>query len=160
MAERSHMSLEDRLAIATHMLSPDRKYGQATELAHTHGVSRQDVYYIAGKARTALEVALQPRSGPVPAGTTLTVTPIRLERAVVTLSLLGVSERDSLIGLEELLDTRRSPGYVAKVLRKAERLAQARNGELTPALSGLLASDEILLKTGPFWGSFTPPVCI
>ena len=156
MAERSHLSLEDRIAIATPMLSPDRKYGQATELAHTHGVSRQDVYYIAGKARTALEVALLPRSGPAPAGNTLTVTPICLERAGVTLSLLGVSERDSLIGLEEMLDTRRSPGYVTKVLRKAERLAQARNRELTPALSGLLASDEIFLQDRPILGIVHP----
>jgi len=150
------MPLEDRIAIATQMLSPERKYGQATELAHTHGVSRQDVYYIAGRAHTALEVALLPRSGPAPAGNTLTVTPIRLERAVVTLGLLGVSERDSLIGLEEMLDTRRSPGYVAKVLRKAEHLAQARNIELPPSLSGLLASDEIFLRDQPILGIVHP----
>ena len=60
------------------------------------------------------------------------MTPIRLERAVVTLGLLGVSERDSLIGLEEILDTRRSPGYVAKVLRKAEQLAQAQDLKSKP----------------------------
>ncbi len=35
MAKRSQMPLEDRIAIATQMLSPERKYGQATELAHT-----------------------------------------------------------------------------------------------------------------------------
>jgi len=156
MAKRSQMPLEDRIAIATQMLSPERKYGQATELAHTHGVSRQDVYYIAGKAHTALEVALLPRSGPAPAGNTLTVTRIRLERAVVTMGLLGMSERDSLIGLEEMLDTRRAPGYVAKVLRKAEHLAQARNIELTPSLSGLLASDEIFLRDQPILGIVHP----
>jgi hypothetical protein len=156
MAKRSPMPLEDRVAIAAQMLSPQRKYGQATELAHTHGVSRQDVYYLASKARTALEAALRPRSGPAPVGNTLTVTPLRLERAVVTLSLLGVSERDSLKGLEELLDTHRSPGYVAKVLRKAEQLAQARNRELTPSLSGLMASDEIFLRGQPLLGIVHP----
>jgi len=156
MAARSSMSLDDRITLATQMLSPKRQYGQATELARTHDVSRQDVYYIAGKARRALEEALVTRSGPAPTGTSLTVTPIRLERAVVTLSLLGASERDSLIGLEELLDTRRSPGYVAKVLRKAEQLALARNIELTPPLSGLLAADEIFLHDQPILGIVHP----
>ena len=141
MAARSTMSLDDRLTIATHMLSPERGYGQASQLASLYQVSRQAVYYLAAKARQALETALTPRSGPTPASATLTVTPVRLKRAVVTLSLLGVSERDSLIALDELLDTRRSVGYIAQVLRRAEQLAAAQNLKLTPSLNGLLAAD-------------------
>ena len=114
-----------------------------SQLARRYQVSRQTVYYLAAKARQALETALTPRSGPTPSGATLTVTPVRLKRAVVTLSLLGVSERDSLIALDELLDTRRSVGYIAQVLRRAEQLAAAQNLKLTPSLSGLLAADEI-----------------
>lgn len=156
MAARSTMSLDARVTIATRMLSPERGYGQASQLARLYQVSRQTVYYLADKARQALETALTPRSGPTPTGTTLTVTPIRLERAVVTLSLLGVSERDSLIALDELLDTRRSIGYVAQVLRRAEQLAAARNLELTPPLSGLLAADELFLHAQPILGLVHP----
>jgi len=156
MAARSTMSLDARLTIATHMLSPERGYGQASQLARLYQVSRQAVYYLADKARAALETALTPRSGPTPTGATLTVTSVRLERAVVTLSLLGVSERDSLIALDELLDTRRSVGYIAQVLRRAEQLAEARNLELTPSLSGLLAADEIFLHAQPILGVIHP----
>jgi hypothetical protein len=156
MAARSTMSLDARLTIATHMLIPERPYGQASQLARRYQVSRQAVYYLSDKARQALATALTPRSGPTPTGPTLTVTSVRLERAVVTLSLLGVSERDSLIALDELLDTRRSVGYIAQVLRRAAQLAAARNLELTPPLSGLLAADEIFLHAQPMLGVIHP----
>jgi len=156
MAARSTMSLDARITIATHMLMPERPYGQASQLARQYQVSRQTVYDLAAKARHALETALTPRSGPTPSGTTLTVTSVRLERAVVTLSLLGVSERDSLIALDELLDTRRSVGYIAQVLRRAEQLAAARNLKLTPSLSGLVAADEIFRHAQPILGVVHP----
>ena len=156
MAARSTMSLDARLTIATQMVSRERPYGQASQLARLYQVSRQAVYYLADKARRALEIDWAPRSGPTPTGRALTVTPVRLERAVVTLSRLGVSERDSLIALDELLDTRRSVGYVAQVLRRAEQLATARNLELTPFLSGLLAADEIFLHAQPILGVVHP----
>ena len=73
MAARSTMSLDTRLTIATRMLSPERGYGQASQLARLYQVSRQTVYDLAAKARQALETALAPRSGPTPQGATLTV---------------------------------------------------------------------------------------
>jgi len=45
MAARSTMSLDARLTIATHMLSPERGYGQASQLARLYQVSRQAVYW-------------------------------------------------------------------------------------------------------------------
>ena len=57
MAARSTISLDARLTIATHMLSPERGYGQASQLARLYQVSRQAVYYLADKARAALETA-------------------------------------------------------------------------------------------------------
>ncbi len=71
---------------------------------------------------TLCDMVLWGDSGPTPSGATLTVTPVRLKRAVVTLSLLGVSEQDSFIALDELLDTRRSVGYIAQVLRRASAI--------------------------------------
>ena len=156
MAARSAISLDDRIAISAQMLSPERPYGQASQLADRYQVSRQTVYSLTDKARQALETALAPRSGPTPATPALTVMPVRLERAVVTLNLLGVSERDSLIALDKLLDTRRSVGYVAQALRRAEKLAAARNLELTPSLRGLLAGDEVFLHSQPILGLVHP----
>ena len=158
MAARSAISLDDRIAISAQMLSPERPYGQASQLADRYQVSRQTVYSLTDKARQALETALAPRSGPTPATPALTVTPVRIERAVVTLNLLGVSERDSLIALDELFAarTRRSVGYVAQALRRAEKLAAARNLELTPSLRGLLAGDEVFLHARPILGLVHP----
>ena len=56
-------------------------------------------------------------------GSSITVTRVRLERAVTLLEWVGVSERDSMWVLEEMLDTRRSLGYVVKVRQAAEALA-------------------------------------
>lgn len=152
MAVRSTMSLDARITIAAHMLLPERPYGKATELARLYQVSRQAVCCLADKARQTLETALTPRSGLTPADKTLTVTSVQIERAVIILSLLDVSERDSLITLDELLDTRRSVRYVAQVLRRAAQLATARNLELTPPPNGLLAADEIFLYAQPILG--------
>jgi hypothetical protein len=156
MAARIEMLVEDRLAIAVQMLSPQRQYGEATALAAQYGVSRQMMYYLADKAETILRRALTPTNGPIPWSRSLTVTPVRLKRAVTLLNLVGVSERDTVLVLEEMLDTPRSPAYVAGVLRHAERLAGARNGELTPALNGLLAGDELFQAGQPILGLVQP----
>ncbi|MEI6225366.1 MAG: hypothetical protein WCS72_11455 [Deltaproteobacteria bacterium] len=156
MAARSSLTIEDRITIVILMLSPTRQYGDATALAQTYGVSRQALYDLRDQGRPALKTALTPRSGPVATDVTLIVTPERLQRAIVLLTLLGVSERDMCLALTEVLDTSRSLGYVARIIRKAERLAQARNAELTPALSGLLASDELFLHAQPILGSIHP----
>ncbi len=58
--------------------------------------------------------------------------------------------------LGEMLDTRRSPGYVVKVRKAVEVLATARKTEMQPTLSGLLAADEIFLHQQPILGVVHP----
>ena len=157
MAARSNMSVDDRLAIVKQMMSPQRQYGEASALAQDYGISRQMVYYLEGKAEAALREALTPRSGPSLAlGSMIPVTRVRLERAVTLLEWVGVSERDTQLVLGEMMDTQRSLGYVAKVRQTAEALATARNAEMKPGLSGLLAADEIFLHEQPILGVVHP----
>ena len=156
MAARTNLSEEDRFDIAVRMLAPQRQYGETTALAAHYGMSRQMAYYLADKAETVLRRALTPTSGPAPSARSLTLTPVRLQRAVTLLSLVGVSARDTVLALEELLDIHRSPAYVVGVLRQAERLAAERNAELTPGLSGLLVADELFQAGQPILGLAHP----
>lgn len=156
MAARANMSVDDRLTIVKQMLSPQRQYGEATALAQDYGISRQMVYYLEDKAELALRESLTPTSGPMALGCFIPVTRVRLERAVTLLEWVGVSERDTALVLEEMLDTRRSASYVVRVRQAAEALATARNAELKPTLSGLMAADEIFLHEQPILGVVHP----
>lgn len=156
MAARTSMSVVDRVALVTQMLAPERPYGRVVQLAVQYGVSRQTLYYLTAAGEAALQQRLAPQFGATPAMTTLRITPVRLKRAVVVLEWVGVSERDTLLVLEELLDTTRSGGYVAKVHAEAETLAAARNRELRPALTGLLAGDELFVQEQPILGLVHP----
>jgi hypothetical protein len=156
MAARTNMPVDDRLAIVNQMLSPRRQYGEATALAQQYEISRQMIYYLEEKAESALKAALTPTSGPLAMGCSIAVTRVRLERAVTLLEWVGVSERDSTWVLEEMLDTRRSLGYVVKVRQAAEALATVRNAEVKPRPSGLMAADEIFLHEQPILGVVHP----
>lgn len=103
-----------------------------------------------------MDAALTPRSGPEPSAAVITVTPARLRRAVTLATLVGVSQRDTQLLLEEVLDTKRSAGYVAQVVAHAEALATARNAALQPPLQGLVAADEVFLHAQPILGVVHP----
>lgn len=156
MAARTNMSVEDRLTIVKQMLSPQRRYGEASVLAQDYEISRQMVYYMTNKADMALRETLTPRSGPLGIGGSIPVTRIRLERAVTLLEWVGVSERDTVLVLDEMLDTKRSASYVVRVRQTAEALAATRNVEMKLALSGLMAADEIFLHDQPILGVVHP----
>lgn len=156
MAARTNISVEDRLVIVKQMMSPQRQYGEATALAQTYSISRQMVYYLEAKADLGLRELLTPTSGPMGMDSSISVTRTRLERAVTLLEWVGVSERDTTLVLEEMLDTRRSASYVVKVRQTAEALATARNAEMQRLASGLLAADEIFLHEQPMLGVVDP----
>ncbi len=156
MAARTHMPVDDRLAIVNQMLSPQRQYGEVIALVQSYGISRQMIYYLKDKAEAALRDALTPTNGPLALGGSILVTRVRLARAVTLLEWVGVSERDTQLVLDEMLDTRRSLGYVVEVRQAAEALATARNAEMKPMLSGLLAADEIFLHEQPILGVVHP----
>ncbi len=156
MAARKSLSVDDRRMIALRMLDIHRPRGVPGQLAQEYGISRQMTYYMANQADAALIAALTPTSGRRAETAVIHVTPVRLRRAVTLLSMIGVSQRDTLLILDELLDTRRSPGYVAGVLAQAEALAALRNAELGPVWSGLLAADELFLHSQPILGIIHP----
>lgn len=156
MAARKPLSVTDRRTIAVQMLAPDRPRGTPGELVEEYAISRQMTYYLAQQGQAALDAAFQAPMGPQPVAATLTVTPVRLKRAVTRLSLVGVSQRDTQLALTELLDTSRSLGYVAGVVAEAEQLAAAANAGLRPPLSGLVAADEVFLHDQPILGVVQP----
>ncbi len=156
MAARTNMSVEERMAIAIQMLDEGRQYGEATTLAAHYGISRQMTYYLADKAEAVLLKGLLPTNGAAALDGFIAVTSARLKRAVTLLDMLGVSERDTVLALEEMLDTRRSPAYVVQVRHEAEALAALRNAEMKLHLSGLLAADEIFLHEQPILGVVHP----
>ena len=156
MAARKSLSVAERRTIAVKMLDPERERGVPGQLAEQYGLSRQMTYYLAARAETALDAALTPHSGPEAHAAVITVTPERLRRAVTLAALVGVSQRDTQLLLAELLDTERSPGYVAQVVAEAETLAAARNAALHPPIQGLLAADEVFLHDQPILGVIHP----
>ena len=61
--QRADITGYDRLEIAWRFHNPDRTWGEVSEMARGHGVSRQTIYGIAGR----VEVLFEPRlPGPVP----------------------------------------------------------------------------------------------
>lgn len=156
MATRNNMSVDERLAIVAQMMVSKRAWGTASELAEQHHISRQMVYYLSNKAETVLRQALLPSNGPTKLDSSIVVTKVRLERAVAMLERVGVSERDTVLVLDELLDTQRSPAYVVKVRREVESLARTRNAEMNPTLKGLLGADEMFLHEQPILGVVHP----
>lgn len=156
MAARKSLSVADRRTSAVEMLHPDRPRGTPGQLAQEYAISRQMTYYLAQQGQAALDAAFRAPTGPAPVAAPLSVTSVRLKRAVTVLSLAGVSQRDTQAVLAEVLDTSRSVGYVAGVLAEAAQLAATANAQLQPALRGLLAADEVFLHDQPILGVVQP----
>jgi len=139
-------TLEQRTDVALRMLLPlpDREWGLGTELARLYGISRTLIYRLRDRARDALIEALLPRAAGRPAqATTLTVDKALVDRAIVTLPLLKGSVRDIRLGLQLLLGTTRSVGYISQTLSAAGAQAEAYNLSLRVPLPILGEADEI-----------------
>ena len=109
-------TLEQRVAVAAQMLVPlpERKWGLVSELAQRYAVSRTRLYEIRDQAGAARLETLLPRAvgRPVPAGT-LTLDKAFIDRTIAILPLLKGSVRDIRLGLNLLLGTTRSVGYIS-----------------------------------------------
>jgi len=140
----------DRAQIAIEVLPANRPRGLVTEMARTHGVSRQTIYAIAAAGKALLETDLQPgRHGPCPAEKDVRVDRNRLGRSTLVLTEVGVSQRDIGFCLQEMLDTRRSVGWVNAELSKREALAAAVNASWQPTATETLSGDEIYSNGSP-----------
>jgi hypothetical protein len=120
------------------------------QLAEAYQLSRQTLYDMTTTGREALIHAMTPRQhGPQPQQRDVVVTKNRLQRSVLTLSELGVSQRGVKTCLSEMLDTNISLGWVNSELADLEKVAQQVNQQLEPACNETLAGDEIFANGLP-----------
>jgi hypothetical protein len=138
------------MQIALEVLAPDRGYGRVSQVAMANGVSRQTVYEIARRGQAVLLSGLEPGGhGPGVSGQTIEVDRNRLARGTVVLSEAGVSQRNVVLCLSELLDTAVSPSWVKGVLATAEQMAAQINDTWQPQIKESLAGDEIYANGQP-----------
>lgn len=147
---RDDITSEHRAQIAVTMMSSDRLHGTASQLAGSYAVSRQTIYNIAAKGRQVLRQGMQPGPhGPQRAEKTITVNANRLRRGSVVLTEAGVSQRDVVVCLGELLDTTPSLGWVNGVLSQVEAAASQLNQAWQPQIGETLAGDELYANGQP-----------
>jgi len=140
----------ERTQIAIQVLPAYRPHGLVTELAQTHGVSRQTIYTIAAAAKTRLEAKMQPgRHGPSPTEKAVQVDRNRLQRSTLVLTEVGVSQRDIGFCLAEILDTSLSAAWVNAELSQREALAAVVNASWQPSITETLSGDEIYSNGSP-----------
>lgn len=123
-------------------------YGLIGGLARDLGTSRQFLYRLAGRVRTAVAQAVAPRPpGPAPGAPPIAVDRGRLDRAIVTLGLVGhVPQRAIADCLAEVYEVRPSLGYVNGVLNQAGAAAAAVQAQFRLALpTGEVAADELFV---------------
>jgi hypothetical protein len=141
-----HISVEQRMQIGVVAAMHKGSYGLVTGLARELGTSRKFIYSLADRVRVAAAEALAPRR-PGPAGRehAIVVDERRLDRAIVTLALVGhASQRAISDCLGEIYDIAPSLGYVNGVLKRAAGAAAEFNDSLVlPLAEAQVAADEL-----------------
>jgi hypothetical protein len=144
-----HITVAERVELGCLGVLCAGRYGLVTALAREHGVSRQFLYRLRGRAAAALERELAPRRpGRRPVERHLVVDRAAAERAVLVLhQVAGASVRGIAACLAALLRVERSVGWVQGVLTAAAARARA----LRPAPRGPLVAlaDELYAGRRP-----------
>jgi len=149
-ARRDDIGVEERVQIALEVMARNRKQGRATELAKAYAVSRKTIYDIGNKGKTVLLAGMHPAGyGPQAEEKVIKVTRNRLVRGCAKLTSVGVSQRNVMGCLEELLDTERSLGWVNGEVAKLEEAAGKVNGAAHPSCGESLSGDEIYSNDQP-----------
>jgi hypothetical protein len=148
---REDITVEERVGIVVAILADGGPPGLVSALARRYGVSRQTLYELAARGASGLVAALAPRPAGRPAlGRPVVVDRNRLERAVVTLTVVGHASLEGVRGcLEEVLGVRRSTGYLSEVLDRAAAGARRCLAEVCPAGPVRADLDEIYAHTTP-----------
>jgi len=106
---RDDITVEQRIQIAMTVLSPERSYGEVTRLAAEYNLSRTSIYAIGNQAVQALQTGLKPRQhGRQAKVRTIEVERSRVIRTIGQLSMAGVSQRNTVSCLEEILGDSRN----------------------------------------------------
>lgn len=144
-----HISVEQRAQIGIAAVLHKGDYGFVTGLARDLGTSRKFIYTLAERVRTAVAEVLAPRQpGPLPRSYTILVDQRRLDRAIVTLGLMGhASQRAISDCLGEIYGITPSLGYVNGVLKQAAQAAAKFNDSLAlPLKQAQVAADELFAQ--------------
>ncbi len=144
--------LSNRIQVALEMLQPipERRWGRATELARSYGVSRTRLYEIRDEALDALTAALSAHSAGRPVqASTLTVDKAFIDRTIATLPMLTGTVRGIQHGLDLLFGVSRSVGYIGQTLQTAGAQATAYNLHVSVPLPVLGEADEIFQGRHP-----------
>lgn len=149
-ARRDDITSQLRTQLALTMLNPLRPHGTVTQLAQQHQLSRQSLYTLAQQAQALLLCQLAPAPhGPPTAQALLQVDTNRVQRAILQLSMAGLSQRDVVAALAELLDCPLALGSVNNTLARLEQRAAAVNAAWQPASNEGLAADELFANNRP-----------
>jgi len=148
---RSSLSPRERLELTWTAYQQQGIYGAITDLAISFGVSRWLVYHLLHVLLPVLlEVARPKPPGPKPLSRVLRVDKRHLDRAIVTLRVVGNVPLEGIQrGLEEILGTRRSIGYLSGVIARAQKEAAAFQRQLVYEGTGTGVVDELFLHRAP-----------
>ncbi len=147
-----HITLAERVELGCTCLLYAGQYGLVTDLAAGLGTSRQFLYRLRARARTALAAALAPgASGRAGLDTRLLVDDAAVTRAILVLSQVA---RASVRGIQEclrdMLGVERSVGAIEAVLQEAA--ARARALAVRPPGPVRAEADEIFAAGRPVLG--------
>ena len=146
------LDVSARLQLTLEMLTPRaaRGWGRVTALAAEYKVSRTLLYELCDRGQQALLAALAPQAaGPRPPVPTLTVDSAFIQRAIAILATQRGTVRGIQQGLELLLQTPRSVGYISQTLTRLGAQAAVQNAVLRVPLPVLAEADEIFQGRQP-----------
>lgn len=152
------LSPQARLELAGTAYRQQGIYGAITDLAASFGVSRWLVYHLLRVLVPVLVEAAQPKPpGPKPLARELRVDKRALDRAIVTLRIVGNVPLEGIQRcLEEVLGTRRSLGYLSEVITHAQQEAAAFQDHLVYEGAGTGLLDELFVHRGPILVAVEP----
>ena len=147
---RDDISAYERTQIALTILSPKRCHGEVTHLANQYHLSRKSIYAIANRGYEVLVKLLKPEGhGPQGKEGPIKVDRNRVVRAVGQLTLAGVSQRNVVDCVEEMLDTSVSLGWVNGRIAELEKVASSWNQHEHPDIGESLSGDELYANGQP-----------
>jgi len=154
----SSLSPRDRLEVTWTAYQQQGIYGAITDLALSFGVSRWLVYHLLHVLLPMLLEVAQPKPpGPKPRPQVLRVDKRHLDRAIVTLRVVGNVPLEGIQRcLEEVLGTHRSIGYLSEVIAQAQKEAAAFQRRLVYEVAGAGLVDEVFLHHKPILGVVEP----
>lgn len=143
--QRNNLDLSTRLELASQMLNPQRQWGEVSQLAQRHGVSRKFLYELQSQADRALQTALAPHPAGRPARrTSVEVNEAFIQRMLAAcLSLLPGSLRSIQSLLATLFGVKRSLGFLSQSAQRLGERAKTYQQGLHFALQALAEGDEI-----------------